>query len=253
MSTGGPEGFAGRDDDFDAGLSRDALPLDIRAPDDLSELDEEVRAYRRQLGQRRRRARWRGLLLTRRWQQYGLSGPLVVIALVLVALVGSLMAVLGPRVTALPPPRPLARPSAAAGTEGGLLPDVALSVRGSTRPARELRPAVLAVVPLDCSCGQAVSALVGQAQEFRLPVYLLGRPADASRLSELSRRTSGGTASVTLDSDGTLLASLQPAGLTAVLVHSDGLLEPVQHHLQPGMRWEMTMAGLPEPGVPAPR
>lgn len=242
--TGGPGGFAGRDDDSDA-----AAPLDVRAPDDLAELDEEVRAYRRELARRRRRAWWRSRVLTRRWRQYGLSGPLVGGILVVVALVGSLMALLAPRFTASPPPRPLARPSADVGEAGGLLPDVSLSVRGSARAARDLRPAVLAVVPESCRCEPAVVELIGQAQEYRLPIYLLGPPSAGTRLGDLSRRITGGTASVTIDADGGLLPVLRPTGLTAVLVHGDGVLEPVQRDLETGMRLEIAMAGLGAPGA----
>lgn len=53
----------------------------------------------------------RRLLLTRRWYRYGLSGPLVVVVLVMVAGVASLAVFLAPRLPPGPPARALASPA----------------------------------------------------------------------------------------------------------------------------------------------
>lgn len=57
----------GRDDDLAA--------FDFVIPDDLRELDDEVRAYRREQRREQRRERLRRFLLVHRWHRAGLSAP----------------------------------------------------------------------------------------------------------------------------------------------------------------------------------
>ncbi len=154
----------GRDDDLAA--------FDFVIPDDLRELDDEVRAYRRE----QRRERLRRFLLVHRWHRAGLSAPLFVLVLLLVGFVGSMMALIGP--TASPPSSrgPLARgDQTPAGQQGGLLPAVDVKVRGDVRPARDLRPAVLAIVPPGCACETLLNEVFDQAQAYRLTMYVVGR------------------------------------------------------------------------------
>jgi hypothetical protein len=125
---------------------------DIVVPDDARALQGDVRALRRERRASARRVRLARLLLTRRWQRYGVSGPIVVVVLVLVAAFASLMVLFQPRRPASRPV-PLAIGVRGAGQEGGLLPDVQLTrADGTTVAARELRPAVFAVVPSVCGC-----------------------------------------------------------------------------------------------------
>jgi hypothetical protein len=125
---------------------------DFVVPDDARELQGDLRALRRERRASARRHRFGRLLLTRRWQRYGVSGPIVVGVLVLVAAFASLMVLFQPRRPASRPV-PLAVGVRGVGQEGGLLPDVRLTrADGTTVPARELRPAVFAVVPSVCHC-----------------------------------------------------------------------------------------------------
>lgn len=94
----GPE----RDDD-------EPLPWGVVIPDDISALDAEVHAYQREARRRARWTRWMRRPDGGRPRGFGLSGPLVVAVLAVVALLGSLVALLSPRQSAGPAQRPLAR------------------------------------------------------------------------------------------------------------------------------------------------
>jgi hypothetical protein len=147
---------------------------DIVVPDDARELQGDLRALRRE-----RRASVRGhrlgrLLLTRRWQRYGTSGPIVVVVLVLVAAFASLMVLFQPR-RPVNRPVPLATGVRGAGQEGGLLPDVQLTrADGTTVQARELRPAVFAVVPSACTCEGVLHRYGEAAQRHHLAFLHVG-------------------------------------------------------------------------------
>jgi hypothetical protein len=148
----------GRDDDDrrrdgEGGPVDDPFSLDgIVVPDDARALQGDVRALRRERRASARHDRLGRLLLTRRWHRYGMSGPIVVVVLVLVAAFASLMVLFQPRRPANRPV-PLAIGVRGAGQEGGLLPDVQLArADGTAVQARELRPAVFAVVPSACTC-----------------------------------------------------------------------------------------------------
>jgi hypothetical protein len=202
-------------------------PDDLRVPDDARELDPDVAAYYREQRREHRRHRAGRLLFTRRWVRYGLSGPLVVVILMGVAAVGSLATVLRPQIESGPRPRPLANVSASPGTEGGLLPDGQLQMGNFERDIRGLRPAVIALVPSDCSCDSAVAAAFEQTVSYRIKLYLAGHPRSADELRRLSRDAGNGTATVVLDTQGALFEAYEPAALTLVLVHIDGVVEAV--------------------------
>ncbi|KWW98034.1 hypothetical protein C3Y87_17780 [Carbonactinospora thermoautotrophica] len=230
----------GRDDDLAA--------FDFVIPDDLRELDDEVRAYRRE----QRRERLRRFLLVHRWHRAGLSAPLFVLVLLLVGFVGSMMALIGP--TASPPSSrgPLARgDQTPAGQQGGLLPAVDVKVRGDVRPARDLRPAVLAIVPPGCACETLLNEVFDQAQAYRLTMYVVGRSSQEPELTQLVHRVGNGTAGVVIDTEGVLTASTAARGITLVLVHSDGVIGSVLRDIPPGLRIEPLLARLPNPGATA--
>lgn len=123
-------------------------------PDDISELEAEVRALRRERRAERRRQRLRRLARPGR-----ASGPLLMVAVLLVSGVTGLLVLLQPRRTA-GTVTPLAD---AAQSSERRLPDVLVRlVDGTTRRAREFRPAVVALAPVGCRCDAALRD-VGQA------------------------------------------------------------------------------------------
>jgi hypothetical protein len=210
----------------------------VRVPDDARDLALEAQALRRELAARRRRQRWSRVFRTRRWERFGLSGPLVTAVLALVAVVGSLVVVLGPR----PPVRLTAQPLAdvPVGGEGGLLTAVTLHV--GTRPveARALRPAVLALVPDGCSCAAEAESAIGQAASVQLPTYLVAAP-DAADDVDAMRATRRVRPEQTLtDPDGALAAAYaaDPRGLTLLLVRSDGVVAGIVRGLSADRRLE---------------
>jgi len=82
-----------------SGTPEDLPPLDWPAlvvPDDARELAAEAEALRRERRAAARRDRLGRLLLTRRWQRFGVSGPLVALTLVIVAAFGSLLVIFLP-------------------------------------------------------------------------------------------------------------------------------------------------------------
>ena len=243
----GGDGRPGRDD-----------PLVLEIPDDARELDADVRAYRRELRRSRLRGRLRRLLFTRRWNRYGLSGPLVTAILILVALVASLAVLFAPRPQVPMQRAPLAtRPSASPGAVGGLLPPVSLVVGERERPAHDLRPAVLALVPNptpeQCRCASTLDALFRQAQEYGLPLVLVGGPGERRTVRRLAAQVGNGTARVAEDRGLALTSAYRPQGVSAVLVRSDGVVTHVHRGLTPGMRLEFDLAQLSRPATGSAR
>jgi hypothetical protein len=232
----------------DPAPGEEPLPWDVVIPDDISELDAEVHALHRERRRSRRRAWWSRRLFTRRWNRYGLSGPLVVLVLTGVALVGSLMAVLGPRQPPAPTQRPLARsPQAEPGAVGGLLPAGSVLVAGRERDPRDLRPAVLAFPPPGCACPVTLESLFRQAREYQVGFYLVGAEARSGELRELAAGTGNGSTEVVVDTRNRLAAAYQPRGMTAVLVDRSGVVTAVVRDLGPDVRLEPVLSQLLRP------
>ncbi len=194
-------------------------------PDDISELDAEIESLRRD----RRGPGWRRRLLrvleTRRWQRYGMSGPLVVVVLLVVLFFASLVFALLPATPTVARSRPLAHPSAVPGTVGALLPDLALPVAADNAVRlRNLRPAVLIFVPARCDCAALIADVINTTGPTRLKVLLIGEGSDPRVPSTAPPgRVHGAT-----DTEGRLAALYHlSAGPTVVFVRSDGVVTRV--------------------------
>jgi hypothetical protein len=135
-------------------------------PDDISELDAEVRALRRERRVQRRRSRLRRLTGPGRT-----TGPLLVVAVLLVAGVAGLLVLFQPRrttgtVTTL----------GNAQTSDQPLPDVLVTlVDGSRRAVRDFRPGVFALAPIGCDCDAALVAAGQAAHRHNVTFFLLDR------------------------------------------------------------------------------
>lgn len=230
----------GSEPDHDDGLP----PIDVVIPDDARELDGDVQAYHRELRQRRRRERWRSLLRSVR------RFPLVTGVILVAALCATFVAVLkpGPDQRASRPPLASPPPAAEQGTVGGLLPDIRVEEDGGTQAVRDLRPAVFALVPSGCGCDQAVDELTEQAQKYRLDVYLVASRRPHRELQSLASTAGHGVTRPIGDTDGVLESTYHVSGLTAILVHRDGVVGAVLRDIQPGTRLERELAPLHEPG-----
>lgn len=139
----------------------------VVVPDDLSELDAEVRALRRERRAERRRQRLRRLARPGRT-----SGPLLMVAVLLVSGVTGLLVLLQPRRTA-GTVTPL---TDAAQSSERSLPDVLVRlVDGTTRRAREFRPAVVALAPVGCRCDAALRDAGRAADRHGISFLLVDR------------------------------------------------------------------------------
>src|SRR5450756_1344019 len=112
----------------------DLPPVAVDVPDDARELARDLQALQRERRSARRRTWVQRHLPGRRWHRCGIAPPLVVTALLFVALGTTLLAVLAYGRPARPTPRPLAsQVPVAPGTEGGLLPAVPLRLVDGAR------------------------------------------------------------------------------------------------------------------------
>lgn len=232
MSAFPPEGGPGRSDGD--------LPLDFVVPDDISELAAEVEALRRERAAELRRRRLQHLPLTRWLRERGLSGAAGVAALVVVALCGGLLTLLGPSDTQpAGPPVPLATPTVAAGAIGGLLPVAQLESHGRPLASRDLpRPALLVLLPSGCRCAPTVQQIADQAVELAVTLVFVSSGTDES-LADQYTTASPDYAIPAVDPAGTLAAAYRAAGqLTLVFVRTDGVVTDVVHGFRPGDRLE---------------
>lgn len=145
----------------------------IVIPDDASELAAETEALRRERRRDHRRDRIQAIFATRRWQRYGLSGPVIALSVLVAGIFGSLLFLL-PTGPSSPREQQLARPTAAPGSVGGLLPDLQLATStGSTVRTRDLRPAVVLVLPEGCACDSLVDQMVLDTTTGRIAVLVV--------------------------------------------------------------------------------
>jgi hypothetical protein len=139
----------------------------IVIPDDISALDAEVRALHRERRAQRRRQRLRRLSGSGR-----MSGPLILVAVLLLAAVSGLLVLFQPRRTP-GTVTTLAENTAAADR---MLPDVLVRlVDGTTRRVREFRPAVVALAPVGCRCDAALAQAGTAAGRHGISFLLVDR------------------------------------------------------------------------------
>lgn len=226
-------------------------PVDIKVPDDARELERDVQAYRRELRARRRRNRWHRFAAP--FTQHGMIVPLLAGAMALSLLAGTLLTVASSgqpdRTTQVQVPQSVApQPTEPVGQAGGLLPDAIVVVGGKQTPLRDLTTSVLTMVPPGCGCVTALQQLTQQAAAAQVKVYFVGTGAALRQLTSLASQIGHGGIQVVNDTGNVVAGTYRPAGLTAVLVHSDAATGPVQRNLTGGLRLEASLAKLGTPG-----
>ncbi|HEX3705696.1 MAG TPA: hypothetical protein VHV76_03620 [Mycobacteriales bacterium] len=197
------------------------------APDDISALSRDIAAYHRELRQARRSRRMR-LLLQRRG-----AVPLLVLsaATLLAGVVAVMLMLMAPRaVEHAPSAAPLAHPSAADGSVGGLLPAVGLNGPNGVIESRSaaLRPAVFALIPTDCGCAALLNALAGQAFSETLPLAIVVPAASDQAAADLMSSLTQGSPGIYYDASAALAASVASQGVTIVVVNRDGTIYDVE-------------------------
>jgi hypothetical protein len=224
-------GLHGDHDDY--GLPK----VDVVVPDDARELDRDVIAYRRELRQTRRRARWQRL--GRPFTRYGIAAPFIASAVLIALISGVLMTVVSPRPTPraiqVPPTGP-ARPQP--GQIGGPLPAGNVVVGDRRVPLTDFAnvAGVIMIVPRDCRCDAAVIGIARQAGSLQLQVWLVadglaGKAADG--VHRLAATATHGLGAVADDPDRVLSSTYQATGLTAVLLRTDRVVRRVLRAVQP--------------------
>jgi hypothetical protein len=204
---------------------------DAVAPDDISELSKDIHAYHRECRVARRRQH-----LARLGLRHGSAAlSVAIVALVVAAISATVFTMVRPDPRPVGPSRlPLARPSAAAGQLGGLLPPVSLtSSEGGATSSLNLRPGVLAVLPPHCNCGDEVADLAAIATTNKVGLYAiaptaLDQDADAAALVGL-----GPNDDVLYDPHRTLSTAIGADGLTSVVVDRDGTIVDIERNVGP--------------------
>jgi hypothetical protein len=211
----------------DAGWSDSAQPdlawTQAVAPDDISELSRDIHAYRREQRAAQRRERYGRFTLGPSWAPLTLT----VAALAVVAIVATLLTVMGPRSAGPPPALPLPTTTVADGAVGGLLPNVSLiDANQLTVPARGLRPSVLAILPPGCGCGDLVREAASNAGTLNVPLYALvptGQTADGDSLAGQLQPSA-----ILRDPTGAITSALVPSALTLVLLKPNGTIYRIE-------------------------
>jgi hypothetical protein len=210
-------------------------PVDVSwatatAPDDIRELAADVDAYHRERRAQRRRQRYGRLA--------GLRGAtplaLTVAVLALLAIVTTLLTVMGPT-TSGPGPTSmrLAAPQQPIGHPGGLLPDVTLrSTNGTAVESRALRPGVVLLLPARCdSCGSTVAQIDQAADDpEHLPLFVVAPTTSGSAAADSLDGQLRMADDVLYDAAGALRAGVgATAGAVAVVVvNRDGRIYDIK-------------------------
>lgn len=207
----------------------DGLPeIDVEIPDDLRELDRDVQAYRRELRRQRRHEFLRRLVPGMgRLGPYGVLAPVVAAALIVTAVLGSVMSLLGPRPPSAMRGAGTPRDSGSVASDrpgvGAPLPDTAVSVDGIHTSLSSVRSAVVVYLPADCRCSGSVDSLVSTARSVGVAVYLSGPHAD----TDAAAARDGRYPRVLDGAQQALTDRYRPRGLSAVLVGKDGKVTDV--------------------------
>jgi hypothetical protein len=214
--------------DLPAGQDAEPDWMNVVIPDDISELARDIAAYHREVRRVRLRRRVQSLL-----QRPGATPLLVLtIAALLGGLVAVLLTVMGPNtVSRAPAPAPLAAPTTAVGAVGGLVPAATLqSGVGTPTSSRDpaLRPAVLALVPVECNCRDLLNTLAGQAFSERLPLAIVVPAASDPSLVAASQTLDRGAPEIYYDPSAALAGGIGGRGVTVVLVNRDGTIYDIQ-------------------------
>ena len=215
------------EDDRSGGAGGSSWVDRIVIPDDVSELDAEIRALHRERRAQRRRARLRRLTGSGRT-----GGPLLLVALLLIAGVAGLLVMFQPRRTSSVTPLRTAQAT------DRRLPDTSVQlVDGNTRRIRDLRPAVFALAPKGCGCDVRLAAVGAAAHRHNLRFYLVDRslPALPSELTDatatrLVERTGVVAQKYNAEKDGKRVAG----GPVLVFVGADGRVAEVLPTPTPG-------------------
>lgn len=218
----------------------------VVVPDDLRSLQADIEAYHRERRLAQRRRRLHRITGSRLWRRVGM--PLTVLAGAL-ALAGTVFAALmlgQPGAQPAPMAAPLAAdPAGTVGAAGGLLPDTTVMTAERSVSIRELRPALVVLVPIGCACTDALSDLAAQADEVRIPLVAVAPQLQDAEIAALPGQLHRGRVQPVFDTDGELAATYGAEALTVLGVAVDGTVRFVLKENAPELeRLELALHGL---------
>jgi len=233
-------------------MADDAPWIDpVVVPDDIRALQAEVDAYHRELRDAGRRRLVRRLAASPAWR-HG-AKPLAVFgaALALAGVVFTVLTLGDPGVGRRALPTPVATaPLAPIGEVDGLLPDLTLrTVTGQPRSLREMRPALLALLPPQCACARLVESLAGQAETVGASLIAIAPAAVDADVAALPGRIHSGRVSAYFDPVHALADIYSAIGVTLLVVSPDATVSHILRNVQPGVHLEAQLFD----GITAPR
>lgn len=228
----------------------DASWLDgVVVPDDLSELSVDVEAYHRELRQAARRQRVARITNTSAWQRYAMPIGVALCSLTLASAVFAILT-LGHPHRALDPPRaPVATSAAlpAPGEVDGLLPDVTVRTTVGARSSRDLRPALVALVPLPCDCLDVLRSLAAQAAEVRVPLVVVAPANRDAEVDTVPGQVHNGTAEAVFDLHGDLASAYAASGVTVLGLRPDATVSFIRRDVARDVRLEPWLQQMVQP------
>ena len=214
----------------------------VVVPDDIRTLQHDIDAYHREVRadrRRRRRERFTGTLLWRRW-----SFPVGVLtgALALAFAVVTLLAIDGAARPSRQGAVPLAAPTIGPGRVGGLLPSTTLATTTGQRvDARAVRPALVVLLPAHCSCAGLLDSLAAQAAEVQVQFVVVGAGLPDAEVAALPGQLHHGSVIAAYDETGALAAAYDASGVTALVVQRDGVVSYTKSDLTARTRLELPL------------
>jgi len=228
----------------------DASWLDgVTVPDDLSELSADVEAYHREIRQDARRRRVARITNTPSWQRLALPMAVAVCSFTLAGAVFAILTLGSPHRVLGPPRAPIATSSGLppSGEVGGLLPDVSVRTSIGARSVRELRPALVALVPLHCGCTALLKSLAGQAGEARIPLVVVAPASRDAEVDTLPGQLHNGSAEAVFDLHGELASTYAASGVTVIGLRPDATVSFIQRDVPDGAHLEPWLTQMVQP------
>jgi hypothetical protein len=217
-------------------------------PDDLRELQPDIEAYHRELRHAARRRRLARLTGGRQISRLAVPLGVTAAALALATIVFTILTLGQPRIRHVPRQEPVATaPSAPEGATNGLLPDVTVRTSSGELSIRDLRPALVALVPTHCDCTELLSGLAGQAFEVPVPLVVVAPTAQDASVDALDGQIHRGHVIPVFDRSGALARAYDASGVTALVVAPDATVRFIGHDIKPDDHLELFLQGLAVP------
>jgi hypothetical protein len=234
-------------------MADDAPWIDpVVVPDDIRSLQSDVDAYHRELRDARRHRLTRRLTASRLWRRGATPVAVTATALGLAAVVFAVLTLGDPGVGHRALPASVATaPQAATGEVNGLLPDLTVrAASGEARSVRDLRPALVALLPLHCDCAALVDSLAGQAETVGAPLVAVAPAGVDAEVAALPGRTHSGQVTAYFDSAHALADVYSAVGVTLLVVAPDATVRYVRYDVHTGAHVEALLySGIQVPDV----